>query len=271
MAGNVTVTVTSTSTSTSAITLTGTTHTVTTQAPTFLLFGLPPELIALFTFAIVGIIYAFFRFQVKGVPVLLIWIYKNGAAIILKGKEDLQGIFLDVIRGNKKVELLKKTGLPLQVRYLPDKFKAYIDVPKDRTINEEKLKALRDDGFKMTVAKYDRKARIRGYIIEKEHLMEKTLAYLDVNLGGMKMARIYAAIEGSGETIDWAPKIAGSSEDTGNTVLLGEMKSAAKGFFQLLAEAMQGSLKTFLLPLLAGLGLGGMLVVLVFILSGHVK
>lgn len=261
--------------STTTVTLTGT-HTVTVQAAPVLLFGLPPELILIFTVAVVAVVFLFFRFQVKGVAVSLIWIYKNGTAVMMGAKEDLQGIFLDVLKGGRKVEILKKTGLALPVRYVPGKFKAYMDTPKDKTLAEvvggPLLEQLRGAGFKLTPTKYDRKARVRGYLVEKERGTEKAIAYLDVSLGGMKQARLYASVEGTGETIDWMPRIAAANQnDASNTVILQEMKTAAKSFFALLAEAMQGSLKTFLLPLLAGLGLGGMITLLLFVLSGHLK
>lgn len=266
---NSTSTVTSVSTSTA--TQISTIHQTTTiNAGPTLVFGLPVELVAIIVLAMVGIVFLFFRFQVKGVPVNLIWIYKNGSAVMFRAREDLQGIFLDIIRGGRKAEIIKKTGLPLAVRYIPDKFRAYIDVPKDKTISEPEMKQLKDRGFKITPTKYDRKSRIRGYLVEKEHEMDTALAYLDVNLGGLKQVRLYASIEGSGETIDWTPKIQESKgeQDSGNTILLGEMKSAAKQFFALLAEAMQGSIKTFLLPLIAGLGIGAMLMVLIVTLTG---
>jgi hypothetical protein len=255
---------------TSTVTLTGT-HTVTVQAAPVLLFGLPPELILIFTVAAVFVIWGFFRFQVKGVTVSLIWIYKNGSAIMLNAQQDLQGIFLYVIKGRRKVETLKKTGMPLQVRYLPPKFKAYMETPKNHALDDPNFKALREKGFKITPERHDRRGNIKAYLLEKDGSIEETFAYLDVNLGGLKTAQLYATVEGSGETMSWQKKIDDAPVDSGNTVVLQEMRTAAKGFFQLLAEAMQGSLKTFLLPLIAGLGIGGMVTVLLFILSGHLK
>lgn len=272
---NSTSTVTSVSTSTA--TQISTIHQTTTiNAGPTLVFGLPVELVAIIVLAMVGIVFLFFRFQVKGVPVNLIWIYKNGSAIMFRAREDLQGIFLDIIKSGRKAEIIKKTGLPLAVRYVPDKFNAYIDTPAANKNIESAMQELRVKGFKV-IEQPDRKrgffprpTLIKGYIIQKEPSLEKALAYLDVNLGGLKQVRLYASIEGSGETIDWSPKIQESKgeQDSGNTILLGEMKSAAKQFFALLAEAMQGSIKTFLLPLIAGLGIGAMLMVLIVTLTG---
>jgi hypothetical protein len=257
------------STITTTVTFTGTTtHTV--QAAPFLLFGLPPELVLGFTLAIVAVIFLFFRFQVKGVPVMLVWIYKNGSAIMLRAREDLQGIFLDVLKSGKKAEIIKKTGLALPVRYLPNNFKAYIEPPKNRFTETAIIKDLRTAGFKVNVQRTDRKGAVKAYLIEKEASVEKTLAFLDVNLGGMKSAKLYATIEGMGETIDWQPKIetTNNKDDSGNTILLQEMKTAAKGFFALLAEAMQGTMKSLILPLVAGVGLGITIIVLVVTLTG---
>jgi len=266
-----TVTVSSVSVQTSTV-INTVTHSETIQAQPFLLFGLPPELLAIFTIAIVVVIWAFFRFNVKGVPVMLIWIYKNGSALMMRAQEDLQGIFLNVMKGSKKVETLKKTGLPLQVKYLPNKFSAYIDIPKDQTINDEVLKRLRDKGFKMSPTKWSRKGIIKAYLIEKEASLVGALAYLDVNLGGMKTARLYTGIEGTGETIDWMPKIQSSQGvDPGNAVIIHEMRSAAKAILADIAAALKGTFQALILPLIAGAGIGGMLVIILVILTGHLR
>lgn len=253
------------------------TTTIQHQAAPVLIFGLPPELVAVFAFVVFGLVYAFFKFQVKGVPVSLLWIYKNGTAIMLKGQEDLQGVFLTVIKGGKKAETIKKTGLALPVSYVPGKFEAYIETPETNKELAHSISLLKFKGF--TVTEKEDKTRRKGffgkelikvYLIARESLPVETLAYLNVNLGGLKQARIYGAVEGAGETFDWTGKIqqAGTS-DPGNTVLLQEMKSAGKAFFALLAEAMQGTLKNFVLPLVAGAGMGGLMVFLVVELTGH--
>lgn len=239
-----------------------------------LVFGLPPEVFVVIILAVVGIVFLFFRFQVKGVPVYLVWIYKNGTAVWLKAREDLQGIFLDVIKGGKKVEVLKKTGLALPVRYLPNNFKAYIETPAKNVQLVGAMAELKMKGFTVEersdrVQGRIRRHLIKTYLIEKKAETTEALAYLDVSLGGLKQARIYASIEGSGETIDWKPKIEGEEgKDPGNTVLIQEMRSAAKGFFALLAEMLQGGIRSLLLPLIAGLGIGGLLVAIIFIALG---
>src|SRR6266849_182915 len=99
--------------------------TITNQAAPFLLFGLPPELIAIFALSFILIAFAMFKYQVKGIPIVVKWIHKNGAAWQMRARQDLNGLFIDVlsIRG-KRLEVLKQTGLALEVSVLPDKFKA---------------------------------------------------------------------------------------------------------------------------------------------------
>lgn len=271
---NSTVTATITEKAVTSTIINTVTQSTTIQAQPFLLFGLPPELLAIFVLAILGIAFFFFKFQVKGVPVMLTWIYKNGSAVMLRAQEDLQGIFLNVLKGSKKVETLKKTGLPLQVRYMPNKFQAYIDVPKDQTINDDVLRRLKDKGFKITPTKYTRKGEVKAYLIDKEPSLTSGLAYLDVNLGGLKTARLYAAIEGTGQTIDWAPRIQASGNgesNPGNTVVIHEVRSAAKEFLHMMAESMKGTFQALILPLIAGAGIGGMLVTILVILTGHLR
>lgn len=266
--------VNSTTTTSTGVTSTFTvTHSTTVQAQPFLLLGLPPELVAVILIVVTIMVYAAFKFQVKGVPVQLLWIYKNGSALMLRAKEDMQGIFLEVLSARgKKLETLKKPGLALPVKVMPDKFSAYIEVPKDATMQDETLQNLRAKGFKISPAKHDKKGAVRAYIVEREAELTEALAYLDVSLGGLKTMRLYGAIEGSGETFNWVEKIdAAGSTDPGNTAVIHEMRSAFKSFAQILADAVKGTLSALLVPMIGGLGIGGMLAFILILVTGHLK
>lgn len=257
---------------TSTVTFTAT-HTTTVQAAPFLLFGLPPELVGLFAIVAVIMVYAVLKYNVKGVPVQLLWIYKNGSALLMRSKEDMQGIFLEVMNARgKKLETLKKPGLALPVKVMPDKFTAYVEMPKNTTMQDSTLVELRSKGFKISPAKQNRKGVIKAYLIEKESKLTEALAYLDVSLGGLKTMRLYGAVEGAGETFNWQDKIdAAKSTDPGNTAVIHEMRSAFKSFAQILADAVKGTFSALLIPLIMGISLGGMLTVILLLVSGHMK
>jgi hypothetical protein len=188
----------------------------------------------------------------------------------MRAQEDLQGIFLNVMKGNRKVETLKKTGLPLQIRYMPNKFVAYLDLDgKKEGMDNTTQVYLREKGYKLTPRKYDRKGTVKGYLIDKDSSLTSALAYLDVNLGGLKTARMYAAVEGSGETIDWVPRIKEAAQvDSGNSPVIHEMQSAAKSFLHLMADAMKGTFGSLLLPVGCGIGIGVTIMVILITLSG---
>lgn len=286
MPGNVT-TITQTVTSSTGITSTFTVnHTTTTAAAPFLLFGLPPELVAVFTFAIVGVVIAYFRLQVKGLPVLIRWLRSNYSAVQFRAQEDLRGIYLYVLNARgKREETITKTGKPFQVKVVDNKSYAYLlrDGKAGHDLSAIEKEELEKKGWKI-VDRSERYTNWRGkelprkaYLIEKKEPTEQ-LAYLDIAAGGQKMYRMYDAVEGTGTTlelldvknkIDAAIENSEKTETAASSGMVHEELAASKSFLDLLAEAMQGSFKTFLIPFLAGGGVFGMAVLLVAILSGH--
>jgi hypothetical protein len=274
---NVTTTVTSVSTILNTVT-----HSTTVQAAPFLLFGLPPELVVIFTIALIAIVFGILRYQVKGMPVVVKWLRKNYSAVQFRAQEDLGGIFLYVLNARgKREETIKKTGLPIEVKIINNKSEAYFLKPKNgHSLDGKLLEQIKAKGFSVELrSTMDRKGKevTKGYIIEKKEPTEQ-LAYLDVAAGGLKMYREYNIVEGTGTTmqlLDIRKKIdeqgGEKAEDSGNSSLMHEVRGAAKGFLALMAEAMQGTFKSLILPLVAGGGLFSMILIVIEMLTGHLK
>src|SRR5271157_2208432 len=74
------------------------------------------DLIVLVVLFLAAVAWWYFRTSVQGQPVLVDWIYRNGSAVRLRAKEDLQGVFLTIqnLKG-KVVSTIKKRGLPLEI------------------------------------------------------------------------------------------------------------------------------------------------------------
>ena len=85
--------------------------------------------------------------------------------------------------------------------------------------------------------------------------------------------KLYGAVEAAGKTvdlIDWGKGIDHTKEDQGTTAVIHEEISAAQKAFKILAEA-GSSLMQSLLFLGAGFAFGGMIVILMLVLTGHLK
>ena len=208
--------------------------------------GLPYEIWGLVVFAIVVAMYFIFRTNYEAIPVRALWIFKNGQAYSFKAKEDLQGIFLKIVNARgKEIETIKKRGIPLEVKEIDEKqAKAYI-------------------------------AKFATTDAEGKPTTEKR-AYLNVAFSKMKHERVYAVLEGTGETIDIvelatqdAKKKAKGEPSSGNAVVLHEEQSAAKELFKAWAEALAGSLRALVLPLAAGGAIGMAATLVLLILTGH--
>lgn len=205
---------------------------------------------------------------------MLKWIYKTGSALQFRVQQDLNGLFINVLSArNKKLETLTQGAQPLEVTLLPDKVKFYIN-PEERgeRLDEETMKMLAAKGFKIEETRRGKKNKLKGYLIYTEPKLQKVLAYLDVSLGGLKHVREYATIEGSGTTIDWQDRAKDVAPGgTGKAAIINEEISAGKSWLHVLAEAARGTLSSLLLPLAAGISIGGMLFFLISLLSGHFR
>lgn len=260
---------------TTTVTETFTSTRTTTQqlpAPGFI-FGIPTELwlVGIIVIGIVG--FYFFRTQVRDIPVNVLWVFRNGHSRIFRASEDLGGVFLNVMDWKgKKAETLKKTGEPLEVTYMPERAKTYIIEPETKhgkPLTQETMAELEHEGFRLR-EETDRKGKLKAYIATRPPKEEKELAYIDAHLGGLKTARLFVVPEGTGSTFDVVKAIQGLNvEDPGNTSLLHEERGAAKAALKDYAEAAAGSFRTLVIPLVAGLGIGGMISLLFILLTGH--
>lgn len=270
------------SSATSTVTVVSTVHqTQTINNGPLLIFGLPPELIAVILFAVAGIGYAWFRFSARGRPVIVEWLFRNYSGKQFRAMEDLNGLWLYIMNATgKKAATLKKNGLPIEVELTNNKARAYTIQERHRNggLDSATRQDLINKGFKIKDLPFKNEKVRKGYILTEPDPPKKTLAYIDYEAGGAKIFRKYTVVEGTGTTmtvLDMKAKIDGTKEmepgDEASAGLVHEELAASKSFLQLLAEAMQGNIKTFLIPLLAGLGIGGMITALLFVLSGHLK
>jgi hypothetical protein len=209
------------------------------------------------------------------------WLFRNHSGKQFRALEDLNGLWLYILNARgKKAATLKKNGLPIEVSIVGNKARAYVIQEKHRNggLDSGIRAQLQDRGFKVREIpqeKPDKNGR-KGYILEEPDPPKKTLAYIDVEAGGQKIFRKYTVVEGTGtslELLDMGHKVDNTKEleDEGGSALIHEMQAASKSFLVILAEAMQGAFKSLILPLIAGVGMGGMIVFLVLMLTGHTR
>lgn len=252
-------------------------HTTTQQVPASgFVLGVPDDLWFLIIIGAVVLGVYFFRTQVKDIPVNILWVFKNHSGRIFRAAEDLEGAFLTVFDWKGKgVETLKKNGVPVEVTYLPEKAKAYIvrsETKNGKPMDDATKRALEAQGFKVE-EQPDGKKGEKAYVINRDPKEERTTAYLDVHLGGLKSMRLYTTLQGTGTTIDLLKELEKATATTkaGNESVMHEERGAAKAYLRDIAEAFAGSWKTVILPLVAGLGIGGMISLLLILLTGHFK
>lgn len=202
-----------------------------------LIFGVDPTLFVLFALIAAGAMIAVVRFMGKSlgtIDVVVTWVFKNHTALRFKAKEDLRGIFLDVLgaRG-KSIEALKKEGIPIEVSDIDKKdMKAYLLVKPKGATGAPQVSLL-------------------------------------VKHGRTKSSREFITVEGTGQTIDFVERAKGL-KDSGNAPIIQEEKSAAKEFLTMLANAATSAgNKMMLLGSGAGIGMG--VTVLILVLMGHLK
>lgn len=253
-----TVTHNATTTATFVATTTSTVH-----GTTLAVFNPTTEIGLIVGFLILVGSVLYFRSSVKGLPVMIRWIYKNGQAVLFKGQQDVGGLFIGVLNARgKRAESLKATGTPIEVFYVPEKAKAYViedDLGRE-VVTDKQGTPLKDK---------------KGNQITKA-VPQLTTAYMDVSLGGLKHVRMYDAVEGVGKVVDWNHIIKSElqlDEDSeeGASGLYNEEMNAMKGIFRLFAEALVGTLRGLLMPYVAGLGTGAMLLTFLFLFTGHFK
>lgn len=200
--------------------------------------GLPIDLVALIFLAVVVMVIAVSRSLGRNIGIIrvsVIWVHKNYSALKFPAKEDLRGIFLEILKGRKTIEEIQKKGQPVEL--------------KDVKIDKEAGKV---------------------YLVEREG---KEVPYYLLKAGA-RHERLFVTVEGSGRTIDFierAEKIRSGEDETESTALIHEEKEAAKSFFQIIMAAASGSFRAVILPMVAGAGLGVSALFLVELFFGILK
>lgn len=205
----------------------------------------------------------------EGLPVKVDWTTATGVTFRFAAKEDMRGVFLDIVKGGKSIEQIKKVGIPLDVSEVSEK---------------------------------DSKAYLVKFADETKRV------YVTVRQSRMKNYRLYHAIEGTGITVDYrnmaerllnpeflpvlqrAMKILGeqggpeadeavsglqevvtksleNARDAGTTLLLHEESS---GFKRVLKDLEEGG-KTFMdviMDWVPGIGIGMALTFILLLLFG---
>jgi hypothetical protein len=190
--------------------------------------GIGYEIWGFFSLIFLAVIYLVFKFRGRDIPVKVLWIFKNRAAVLLPAKEDFAGVFLDIFssRRRKKLTSISKFGLPLEVKIVPEKTKAYL-IPNDGGIPKV------------------------GY---------------DIHLGGLQTMRMYVTTEGTGETLDFIDQNDG--EQNLHSTIINEEVGASQALIRMVKEEVGTSLKAQLIPLGAGVGLGSAFTFVVMLFFG---
>jgi hypothetical protein len=193
--------------------------------------GIPYEVLAVITIAVVAAIYFFFRTSVEGMPVYVKWVTETGVTFRFKAKEDLRGVFLYIKgAGGKVIETVKKVGIPMDVSDIAEKdMKAYLVKFSDETKK----------------------------------------VYLTVRPSKMKNYREYTVIEGTGQTVDWKTKKTDvDPADQGNTALMQEESS---GFKKVLKDLEEGgkTFADVVMGWVPGIGIGFGLTFVILLLFGR--
>jgi len=201
-----------------------------------LILGIDAQLLVLAAFiaSIFGILLVRFLSRNAGaINVIVTWVFKNNTALRFKAREDLRGIFLDVVGARGKViEALKKDGLPIEVEEVSD---------------------------------------MKAYLLKKGKEKGKTQVNLLVKHGRSKFSREFITVEGTGKTLNFVEQANEAGADTGNAPVIQEERSAAKEFLAMLAAAATGTWNKLILPMLTGLGMGVGLTMIILVLFGHLR
>jgi len=149
--------------------------------------GIGSEFWTIFGFVFIVVAYLAFKAKGKDIPVRVLFLLKTGAGYLLNAKEDIAGVYIDLYKKrfgqNKKITSIGKYGLPIEVRVLPDKSRAYL------------------------ISNQPEVPRV-GY---------------DVHMGGLQHMRLYATFEGSGETLDILGGNNGGSQNMHQTIINEEL------------------------------------------------
>ena len=197
--------------------------------------GIGAEIWSIFAFMFIVIAYYSLKFKGRDIPVKVIFILKTGAAYLLNAKEDIAGIYIDLFKKRfgqqKKITSIGKSGLPIEIRTIPDK--------------------------------------ARAYLLTNDTMKEPKIGY-DVHLGGLQHMRLYATFEGLGETIDFLSKNNGNGQSMHQTMINEEL-GTSRELVRMVKEEVGLPMKTFIMIFGAGAGLAGTALFTILILLGHLR
>src|SRR5712691_6042216 len=197
--------------------------------------GIGSEIWTIFGFVFIIVAYLSFKAKGRDIPVRVLFVLKTGAAYLLNAKEDIAGVYITLFKRRfgqqKRITSIGKYGLPVEVRVIPDKAKAYL--------------------------------------ITNEPGKPPTVGY-DVHLGGLQHMRLYATFEGAGETIDFLSHNNGESQNMHQTIIDEEL-GASQWLIRMVKEEVGIPMRTFLMMFGAGGGLVGTVLFTILILSGHLR
>jgi hypothetical protein len=234
--------------------------------------GIPYEILIPLVVIGVAVVWYFFRANVEGMPVKVNWVTETGITFLFKAKEDLRGVFLDIMKGGRSIEQIKKFGIPLDVSEVNEKdSKAYLVKFADDTkkvyvtVRQSRLKHYRlytvIEGTGMTVD-YRNMAQtlLRPEYIPK--LEEARRVLLDAS-ATQEQKDVAAA-----QVLEVVTKSREGAKDSGTTLLLHEESS---GFKRVLKDLEEGG-RTFMdviLGWIPGIGIGMALTFILLLLLGR--
>lgn len=232
--------------------------------------GIPYEILIPLVVIAVAALWFFFRSSVEAMPVYVDFTTETGVTYRFKGKEDLRGVFLDIVKGGKSIEQIQKFGIPLEVSQVNEKeSKAYLIKFADGTkktyvtVRQSRLKNYRlyhtIEGSGITVD-----YRTMGERLLSPEYIPKINRAVEVLQKGSTESR-----ELAGELAEVATKSLEKARDTGTTALLHEESS---GFKRVLQDLESGG-RTFMdtiLNWLPGVGIGMALTFILLLLTGKI-
>ena len=243
------------------------------------LLGLPADLwVVLFLFFLAVVVIAVRRGVSNpvagGTPKRVMWLGRNYSAKRFPARDDLKGIFIDVLSANskKQIETLKKSAVPVKVLEI-EGAKAYVlEQPKELkklTAKIEEELAKQDLKEKKREDLEKKLADLKSFPVTDE---DADIVYFDVETSRTGRTTEYLTVEGTGRTIDYVKQASeAKQEEKGSTAVIHEETSAVKTFLKLWAQAAAGGWQALILPMAAGGGLGMSALFLVLIISGHLR
>ena len=180
--------------------------------------------------------------SIRAMPVKVLWELKNGAAYLLPAKEDLNGVFVYVVNARgKKILSLMKEGQPIEVKEPPEK-----------------------DAKRLYLIGGPHNGKKAGR--DSEH---DDRPYLDVNLSRTKSMRLYRTMEKTGQTLPWGAEDGQATNLHGSTV--NQETATVNELLKRMAENIANTFSRLIMPILTGVGLGGMGTFLILIVLGHLR